>query len=108
MNCETDFVARNEDFQKAQSFLNAAFEMTSASVEELKEEVDGLTIEKHLEEMVGKIGEKIEISRVVFGKQTVHLSTTSTRATSWPFWLSLTEPSLTTPSAKMSPCRSQP
>lgn len=68
LNCETDFVARNEDFQaQAKSFLDAAFENEIASVEDLlKEEVDGLTIEKHLEGMVGKIGEKIEISRVVF------------------------------------------
>ncbi|TVR30375.1 MAG: elongation factor Ts [Balneolaceae bacterium] len=68
INCETDFVARNEEFQaQAQSFLDAAFASESKSVDELlKEEVDGLTIEKHLEGMVGKIGEKIEISRVVF------------------------------------------
>jgi elongation factor Ts len=70
LNCETDFVARNEDFQaQAQSFLNKAYEKEISSVEDLlKEEVDGLTIEKHLESMVGKIGEKIEISRVVFVK----------------------------------------
>ncbi len=30
INCETDFVARNQEFQDdAESFLNAAFEMTS-------------------------------------------------------------------------------
>lgn len=70
INCETDFVARNEDFQaQAQSFLDAAFEKEVTSTKDLlKEEVDGLTIEKHLESMVGKIGEKIEISRVVFVK----------------------------------------
>lgn len=68
LNCETDFVARNEDFQAdAQSFLDVAFDKQIGSVEDLlKEEVNGLTIEKKLEEMVGKIGEKIEISRVVF------------------------------------------
>jgi elongation factor Ts len=68
LNCETDFVARNEDFQaQAQAFLNAAFESKSNSVEDLlKQEVDGLSIEKHLESMVGKIGEKIEISRSLF------------------------------------------
>jgi elongation factor Ts len=68
INCETDFVARNDDFQaQAQSFLDAAFTSESNSVDELlKEEVNGLTIAKHLEGMVGKIGEKIEISRVVF------------------------------------------
>ncbi len=70
INCETDFVARNEDFQaQAQSFLDAAFQKEVTSAKDLlKEEVDGLTIEKHLESMVGKIGEKIEISRVVFLK----------------------------------------
>lgn len=67
INCETDFVARNEEFQNdAESFLNAAFENDTDSVEDLLAiEVDGLTIEKHLEEMVGKIGEKIEINNVV-------------------------------------------
>lgn len=70
INCETDFVARNEDFQsQAQSFLDAAFQKEIGSVTELlKVEIDGLPVEKHLESMVGKIGEKIEISRVVFVK----------------------------------------
>ncbi|MBD3617594.1 MAG: elongation factor Ts [Gracilimonas sp.] len=67
INCETDFVARNEEFQAdAESFLNAAFENDIDNVKDLLGvEVDGLTIEKHLEEMVGKIGEKIEINNVV-------------------------------------------
>lgn len=70
INCETDFVARNEDFQnRAQTFLNVAFENEIGSVADLlQKEVDGMTIEKHLETMVGKIGEKIEINRVVFVK----------------------------------------
>ncbi len=67
INCETDFVARNEDFQnQAQSFIDTAFEKNIDSVDDLrKEEVNGITIEKHLESMVGKIGEKIEINRLV-------------------------------------------
>lgn len=67
INCETDFVARNEEFQNdAESFLNAAFENDTENTKDLLSiEVDGLTIEKHLEEMVGKIGEKIEINNVV-------------------------------------------
>lgn len=67
INCETDFVARNEEFQEdAETFLNAAFDNDIDNAEDLlKVEVDGLTIEKHLEEMVGKIGEKIEINNVV-------------------------------------------
>ena len=68
LNCETDFVARNEEFQEqAQAFLDTAFEGRINSIDELlQEEIDGLTIEKHLETMVGKIGEKIELSRVVY------------------------------------------
>lgn len=68
INCETDFVARNEDFQKqAESFLNTVFDNEISDVSELlPKEVNGLTVEKHLEEMVGKIGEKIEVSRVYF------------------------------------------
>ncbi|MDR9416328.1 MAG: translation elongation factor Ts [Gracilimonas sp.] len=67
INCETDFVARNEEFQDdAEVFLNTAFEHNIDNVDDLLQaEVEGLTIEKHLEEMVGKIGEKIEINNVV-------------------------------------------
>ncbi len=70
LNCETDFVARNEDFQaKADAFLNSAFENETESVSDLlSKEVEGITIEKHLDSMVGKIGEKIEISKVVLAK----------------------------------------
>jgi elongation factor Ts len=70
INCETDFVARNEDFQKqAEKFLDVAFENEIATAADLlQEEVDGIIIEKHLEAMVGKIGEKIEINKVVFVK----------------------------------------
>jgi len=75
LNCETDFVARNDDFQaKGEAFLNAAFENEAKSVAEIKElEVEGLTIGKHLETMVGKIGEKIEISKVIYINTSGHL-----------------------------------
>jgi len=70
INCETDFVARNEDFQnQANKFLDAAYKNDISSADELMSvEIDGLTVEKHLEQMVGKIGEKIEIARVVLVK----------------------------------------
>lgn len=70
INCETDFVARNEDFQnQAETFLDVAFENEIKTVSDLlQEEVDGTSIEKHLESMIGKIGEKIEINKVVFVK----------------------------------------
>ncbi len=68
INCETDFVARNEEFQEqAKLFVDTAFENEIGSVADLLEKsADGITIKKHLESMVGKIGEKIEINRVVF------------------------------------------
>ncbi|WP_069130662.1 translation elongation factor Ts [Rhodohalobacter halophilus] len=67
INCETDFVARNDDFQnQAKTFLDAAYDNDITSADDLMSvEIDGLTVEKHLEQMVGKIGEKIEIARVV-------------------------------------------
>jgi len=70
INCETDFVARNEDFQKrAEQFLDLVFENEIETVDELlKTEIDGLTVADHLKDMVGKIGEKIKINRVVLVK----------------------------------------
>ncbi len=66
LNCETDFVARNEDFQaKAQSFLGAAYDHEAGTLDAaLALQVNGLSIADHLKEMVGSIGEKIEIARV--------------------------------------------
>ncbi|MFH5834004.1 translation elongation factor Ts [Halalkalibaculum sp. DA3122] len=70
INCETDFVARNEDFQaRAKSFVDLVFEEEIETVEELLDtEIDGLAVADHLKDMIGKIGEKIKISRVVLAK----------------------------------------
>ncbi|MEX2574813.1 MAG: translation elongation factor Ts, partial [Balneolaceae bacterium] len=67
INCETDFVARNEEFQeKAQQFLDVVFDQEITSVKDLlKEKLDDMTVEEHLKAMVGTIGEKIEINRIV-------------------------------------------
>lgn len=67
INCETDFVARNDDFQaQAEAFLNAAYDNDIDNVKDLYAyEVDGRSIELHLQDMTGKIGEKIQISTVV-------------------------------------------
>ncbi len=66
LNCETDFVARNDEFiQSATDFAKVAYDNEISDVETLKKaELQGLTIEEHLKELVGKIGEKIEISRL--------------------------------------------
>lgn len=70
INCETDFVARNEDFQNtADSFLNAAYENNIDSVSDLLAfELNGKSIAEKLQEMTGLIGEKIQISTVVLAK----------------------------------------
>ena len=62
--CETDFVAKNEDFQAlGNKIADLAFENQPASVEELKNLKDGdLSIGERIIEMVGRIGEKLEIS----------------------------------------------
>ena len=64
LNCETDFVAKNEDFvKKTKTFLDAAIANKPADLEGLKAlEVDGRTIESHVTEQTGVIGEKIELS----------------------------------------------
>ena len=61
--CETDFVAKNEDFQSlAQDIMEVAFENNLESIDEiLVSEINGSTIEQLILEMVGKIGEKIKI-----------------------------------------------
>ncbi len=63
LNCETDFVAKNDDFlQAGEDILAAAFKERPASVNELKQlKVGNLTVDEKLSELVGKIGEKIEI-----------------------------------------------
>lgn len=63
VNCETDFVAKNEDFVAfSQSLLDAAIENKITSADDLKAvAIDGTTIEVLLTEQIGKIGEKIEI-----------------------------------------------
>ncbi|MEQ9265488.1 MAG: translation elongation factor Ts [Balneolaceae bacterium] len=67
INSETDFVARNEDFQaKANSFLNAAYDNNIGSLEALlAADIDGTSVADHLQNMTGTIGEKIQISKVV-------------------------------------------
>ncbi len=63
LNCETDFVAKNDDFlQAGEDILAVAFKERPASVDELKQlKVGNLTVDEKLSELVGKIGEKIEI-----------------------------------------------
>jgi elongation factor Ts len=63
LNCETDFVAKNEEFQSVgAAILDIAFQNKPASLDELlKLKMGELTVEEKLTELVGKIGEKIDI-----------------------------------------------
>ena len=65
VNCETDFVAKNEDFiefVKELSFLNNNH---SSKVEELKDSImkNNKTVDENLVALIAKIGEKITIGR---------------------------------------------
>lgn len=67
LNCETDFVAKNEEFQSLGKLIaETAFNKKSASKEVLlAESVGSLTINEKITELVGKIGEKIEVKEFV-------------------------------------------
>ena len=66
LNCETDFVAKNDEFNKvATTILGVAMQNSPSSLEELKSmNFNGgeLSIEEKLTEEIGKIGEKITLS----------------------------------------------
>ncbi|MFN9500189.1 MAG: translation elongation factor Ts [Chryseotalea sp.] len=71
LNCETDFVGKNEEFQNlGKMILDAAFQNKPASKEELLTlpVAGGLTVNDKIIELVGKIGEKIEVSEYVHMK----------------------------------------
>lgn len=64
LNCETDFVAKNENFVDfAKSILSAAIKHKPANLDALKAiSIDGKTIEEMVTEQTGVIGEKLELS----------------------------------------------
>ncbi len=67
LNCETDFVGKNEEFQNlGNAILDVAFTSGVASTEELlTQKIGDFTVQEKITELVGKIGEKIEISEFV-------------------------------------------
>jgi elongation factor Ts len=64
LNCETDFVAKNEDFIKfAESILDLALENQPANLEDLNSlSLSGKTVSDAVTEQIGIIGEKLELS----------------------------------------------
>jgi elongation factor Ts len=67
LNCETDFVAKNEAFQTlGKAIAEVAFEKKPASKEALlAEKIGGQTVTEKITELVGKIGEKLEVSEFI-------------------------------------------
>jgi elongation factor Ts len=63
LNCETDFVAKNEDFVKfASKILELAAENNPANLDELLGyKINGMTIADEITNQTGVIGEKIEL-----------------------------------------------
>jgi elongation factor Ts len=61
--CETDFVAKNDEFMSAgNKIAEIAFENNPASIEDLLAlPFENLTVADKLTELIGKIGEKIEV-----------------------------------------------
>ena len=64
LSCETDFVAKNDDFIAfANSLADLAMEKGAKTADELlAAELDGGTVAEKLIERTGKIGEKLEVS----------------------------------------------
>ena len=65
VNCETDFVAKNEDFIKFVKELSEINNESDSNLEKIKQSMmkNGTTVEENLVNMVSKIGEKITIGR---------------------------------------------
>jgi elongation factor Ts len=62
VNCETDFVAKSEDFVNfSRAVLDEVYSSKPASVDELLNK--NMNVKAKLDEVLGKVGEKIEISR---------------------------------------------
>ena len=70
LNCETDFVARNDEFKALAKDL--AMQIASMNPENLNELMDGeyikdptLKIKDLIEQAIGKIGENIQVKRFI-------------------------------------------
>ncbi|MEI6765685.1 MAG: translation elongation factor Ts [Bacteroidota bacterium] len=64
LNCETDFVAKNQEFvDLANAIANIALTQKPATMDDLKAiSLNGRTIAESISDMIGKTGEKMELS----------------------------------------------
>jgi elongation factor Ts len=67
LDCETDFVAKSDDFQAlASKILRVAVEQKPADVEALKKApLDGATVDEAVHGLSARIGEKLEVKRYI-------------------------------------------
>jgi len=67
LNCETDFVAKNDDFKAiGESIVNTCADGNADTIDALLDlKINNLSVRQVLEENMGKIGEKLEVSKVV-------------------------------------------
>ena len=65
VNCETDFVAKNEDFTNFVTELSELNNKINSNFEELKNSKmkNGETVENNIVALIAKIGEKITIGK---------------------------------------------
>ena len=68
VNCETDFVAKNDDFINFVKELSEINNQNNSDVEKLKNSKmkNGITVQENLVALIAKIGEKITIRRSNF------------------------------------------
>ena len=68
LNCETDFVAKSKDFVEAgNAIVDKAIESKTNDVESLKNLIiNGITINDIISDLIGKVGEKIELTHYHF------------------------------------------
>ena len=74
LSCETDFVAKNQDFQDlANNIVAHAAAAKPADVETLLDQklADGKTVRENIDSVAGIIGEKLELSRLAIFDGTV-------------------------------------
>ncbi|MGI6343147.1 MAG: translation elongation factor Ts [Bacteroidales bacterium] len=64
LNCETDFVAKNQDFiDYANKISDATIEHKPKSLDELIQiKIDGFTVEEGVTHLIGKTGEKMQLA----------------------------------------------
>jgi elongation factor Ts len=70
VNCETDFVARSNEFQKfTKEAVDTVLKEKTGDIPQLEgKSINGITVRQALDELTGKVGEKLEFKRAAYFK----------------------------------------